>query len=193
MSPRLQRFIVGLDVEERILNGAALFAIISIFLPWLSGEWLGEEAVTYSGFEFFTSFIGMTMFVMLLCLIAITVAPIFGLRLFHRTFSRDVFRLCLASQTAVLSIIALSVLTKITYDYTRLEIRFGIYCTLIGSLIATFYAFWKMQSNTRQDIQEIFQHPDDINMLDIRIDGSGGMPPPPPPRPLEPEEHRLHR
>lgn len=193
MSGKFQRFITGLDVEERILNGAALFAIASVFLPWFSGGWLGDEMVSFSGFGFYTSFMGWIIFLLLISVLGITLGPLFGLRLFHRQMSRDVCRLCLSSLAAILSIMTLSVLMKVTYDYTSMDIRFGIYCTLIGSVITTFYAFWKMQSHKANTVQEVFQHPDDHRHSDIPDIRQPSTPPPPPPRPLGPEEHRQHR
>lgn len=193
MSGNFQRFIAGLDVEERILNGAALFAIVSIFLPWFSGGWLGDEIVSFSGFGFYTSFMGWIIFILLLSVIIITFGPLFGMRIFRRQMSRDVCRLCLSSLSSILSIMTLSVLMKVTYDYTSMNIRFGIYCTLIGSVIATFYSVWKMQSHRTNVIQEVFQHPDDHQPSDIPDIRQPSAPPPPPPRPLGPEEHRLHR
>src|SRR3989344_6175126 len=69
MVSRMQRMWTSLDLEERIINGAALFALISVFFPWMSGEWLGGDVVTYSGFSSYTSIIGMAIFLLLLAIV----------------------------------------------------------------------------------------------------------------------------
>ena len=67
--------ILKLELEEQILNGGALIGLIGVFLPWLSGEWLGGDAITYSGFGFYTSFLGFAVFFLLLFILGITVIP----------------------------------------------------------------------------------------------------------------------
>lgn len=193
MTPRFQRFLHALDLEERILNAAVLFALVSIFFPWLSGEWLGGDPVLYSGFHFFTSFIGIIVFLLHVTLLSITLVPALGGPVFIKRRYREIVRLYLASQTTILVLAALSVLTKVTYE-SRVEIRFGIYFTLVGSLVATLYSFLKWQEQRKQEVQELFHHPEDHQPLGERSESSLPLPPPPPPPPpLEPEEHHLHQ
>lgn len=192
MINRLKHLLAGLELEERILNGSALVGVLSVFLPWLSGEWLGEESVSYSGFEFFTSFIGILIFAMHVALLLIVLVPAFGGPVIVKRRHREVVRLCLASQATVLSIAALSVLTKVTYDYTRMEIRFGIYIAFISSILAAFYSFWRLQEQRKAGNSELFHHPDDQAAPTERSETVIPPPPaPPPPPPLEPEEHRI--
>lgn len=191
MLTRLRRLFASLDLEERILNGAAIFALISVFLPWFSGEWLGEETVSYSGFHFFTAFIGTLIALLHVVILALTILPAFNAAVFMHKKQKELVRLFLASQATVLSVAALSVLTIVTYDYTRMEIRFGIYFTFIGSLVAAFYTFWKYQEQRRLEPQSHFHHPDDM----VQTDGPMALPdlppPPPPPAPPKPEEHHI--
>lgn len=189
-----KRFLASLDIEEKILLVGSLLAAVSVFFPWLSGEWLGEEYVSYSGFEFFTSFIGIIIFALHAGLLTIILVPLLkGPQLIRRKY-RDIVRFILSSQATILSLAAISVLTKITYDYTRMNIRFGIYLTLVGSLISTFYAFWKFQEFRKsQHDQTHFHHPEDFSQPVEEESEPINRTPPPPPPPLEPEEHNLHR
>jgi hypothetical protein len=41
MHSRMLRNLQSLELEERILNAGAVVAAVSVFLPWMSGEWLG--------------------------------------------------------------------------------------------------------------------------------------------------------
>jgi hypothetical protein len=196
MQTRLRRVLASLDMEERILNGASLFALISVFFPWLSGELIGDDSVSYSGFHFFTAFIGTGIFLLHIAILSFTVVPAVGGPMMGGRRSRDFIRLCLAAQATILSLAALSVLTRITYDYARMEVRFGIYCTFIGSLIAGFYAFWRWQQMRKHEHGETFHHPEDHELHDASshesISSFPPPPPPPPPPPLQPENHRIH-
>lgn len=192
MASRLQRILQSLDLEERILNGAALFALIALFFPWLSGEWIGGETVHYTGLNFYTSFIGMIIFLLLLFLLALTAIPLLGGPIILKKRQKEMTRLCVASQITILTLASLSVLTEVTYEFSRIEIRFGIYSTLVGSLIATLYSFLKWQECHRQETHDLFRHPEDPTPPSERQETTNPLPPPPPPPPpLPPEEHHL--
>lgn len=192
MAPQFKRVLSSLDLEERILNGAALLGAVCVFLPWLTGEWLGEDLISFTGFGSFTSVIGFLIFALLVCTLGLTLVPAFGGPQLVRRRNKEVVRLCLTGQATVLSLAALSVLTKMTYDFPRMEIRFGIYCTFICSLVATFYAFWRLQEQRKNEVHEVFHHPDASATVEDHGEPTNLPPPPPPPPPLEPEDYRTH-
>lgn len=194
MASRLQRILASLDLEERILTGAALAAAGSVFFPWMSGEWLGGDFVSYSGFQSFTSVIGFAVFLLNLGILVITFLPFFARPHLLKRRMKEIIRLAMASQAMVLTLAAISVLTLVTYDYTRMEIRFGIWFTLTGSLVAMAYAFIKLQQVRRSDSIEHFGHPEERHTSYEAADApmSPLPPPPPPPPPMQPEEHRVH-
>lgn len=184
----------GIDLEERILNAAAIVGMASIFFPWISGEWLGGDEVSYTGTSFYTSFLGVIVFLMLLVIVASTLSPMLGGPIILKRRYKDITRLLLSAQATILVLASLSVLTKITYEFTRMEIRFGIYLTLVGCLVATLYSFLRWQEHRKDEDQEVFHHPEDTGPVeDIVESGIPPPPPPPPPPPLEPEEHPMHR
>lgn len=61
MASRIAKAFTALELEERILHAGSIIAIIGVFLPWVSGEWLGGDAVTYTGLQFYTSFLGIAI------------------------------------------------------------------------------------------------------------------------------------
>ncbi len=188
----MKRAFASLDLEERILNGAALFALLSVFFPWLSGEWPGGELDSYSGFSFYTSFIGWIIFLLLLTLISVTFSPMLGGPVLIRRKHKEITRLCIAAQTTILSIAALSVLMKVTYEFAHVEIRFGMYFVLIGSIVTTIYCFLKWQEELQNAQQDTFHHPEDSAPLSERTETMlEPPPPPPPPPPHAPEEHHF--
>ena len=78
MHSRIVRSLLSLELEERILNSGAIIAAGSVFLPWFSGEWLGGEMRLHTGFGFYTSFLGLGVFLLNLFLIALTLIPLIG-------------------------------------------------------------------------------------------------------------------
>jgi hypothetical protein len=184
-----KRLWASLDLEERILNIAAMLSLCSFFLPWLSGEWLGGDAVSYTGFSFYTSLIGITAFLLMLVLLLITIVPLCGGPILLRKKHREWIRLCLASQTTILLLAALSVLMKVTYEFSRIEIRLGMYFSLIGSIVVTIYCFLRWQEDIHAETHDLFRHPEDTSGTSERLESTVPTPPPPPPPPpLEPEE-----
>lgn len=193
MSSSLFRKITTLELEEQILNGSALVSLIGILLPWMGGEWLGGDNVTYTGLGFYTSFIGLAVFLLQAFILLITIIPLTGGPVLVKRRHREVIRLSTTGLSSLLILAALSVLTKVTFEFSRMEIRFGIYVTLVGSLVATLYAYLRFQEQRKSSVQELFHHPEDIEQVPERNESAPVPPPPPPPPAPEPEEHRLFR
>jgi FtsH-binding integral membrane protein len=170
-----------LDLEEKILNGASLCAFVCVFFPWVGGEWLGGKVITYSGLGFFTSFIGVTVLLLHLYILLITIIPLTSGPTIVKRKNRDLVRLLVALFATVLTVAIWSVLTKFTFEFSRLQIHFGLYGTLIGSVVCTLYAFLRYQETTRSNVREIFDHPEPR--------ASSPKPPPSPP----PEDHGIYR
>ena len=192
MASRMKRIWGSLDLEERIINGAALLALLSVFFPWMSGEWLGGDTVTYSGFGSYTSFIGLTVFLLLLALVLVTLVPLFGGPILLKKRHRELVRLLIATQATILSIAALSVLMKVTYEFSRVEIRFGMYMTLIGCIITSIYTFLRFEGERLAHTKEVFHHPEDRHPINEKEESTIQTPPPPPPPPPPPLEEHHH-
>lgn len=194
MASRLLRALALLELEERILNGAALVTLLGVFLPWMSGEWLGGDTVTYSGLQFYTTFLGFAILLSQAFILSVTVIPLTGRAGFLKKRHREIARLIASSQATVLVVAALTVLMKVTFEFSRMEMRFGIYVTLIGSVIVTIYSFLKYQERRRVEVQELFHHPEDHGVpLNDRSESAQPVPPMPPPPPAPPlEHHHLH-
>lgn len=193
MSSVLFRKITTLELEEQILNGSAVVSLIGVLLPWIGGEWLGGDNVTYTGLGFYTSFIGLGILLLQAFILLITIIPLTGGPVLIRRRHREVVRFSATALASFLIIAALSVLTKVTFEFSRMEIRFGIHVTLVGSLVATLYAYLRFQEQRKSSVQELFHHPEDIEQIPERNESASIPPPPPPPPAPEPEEHRLFR
>lgn len=181
-----------MEMEDKILNSAAAVAIIGLFLPWIGGEWLGDEdEVAHIGFSFFTSFLGIGIFLLLAFTLAVALVPLFGGPVVVKKRYRDLTRLICTSQALVLTLAALSVLTRVTFQFARLEVRFGIYITLIGSLVAAIYAYLRFQEFRRQSSQAIFHHPEAAELPHEKSETFVAPPPPPAPPAPAAEDHRI--
>jgi len=188
--PTILRRIRSLELEEQILNGGALLALVGVFLPWTGGFMLGSDTVSYSGFGFFTSFIGIAVFLLNLFVLLITLIPLTGGPPLIRRHNKEHIRFFCGIQSSVLIVAALSVLMKVTFEFSRMEIRFGIIVTLIGSIAVVLESFLRMQEQRKSEVHDFFHHSEENEPL--KSQESHGPPPPPPPPPPGPEEHRIH-
>lgn len=191
MRLKLKHALTGLDLEERILNGATAVSLVFLFFPWLSGQFLGGDPVSYSGLQFYVSYVGAAILLIQLVMLLITFLPMLGGPAIVKRPWRASVRLWLAAQSAVLTLASLSVLTRVTYEFRGLEIRFGVYFSLVCSLIATLYAFLLWQEEHRKEVQDLFHHPEDTAAPPPAPEIRTTLPPPPPPPPLQPEEHNI--
>ncbi len=147
---------MALSLEEQILNGASLTAFVCVFFPWVGGEWLGGKVITYSGLGFFTSFIGLTVLLLHVYILLITIIPLTQGSSIVKKKNRDLVRLLVALLASLLTIAIWSVLTKFTFEFSRLQIHFGLYGTLIGSVICTLYSFLLYKEGNRSSVREMF-------------------------------------
>ncbi len=194
MWSKIRLALTGLDLEERILNGAIVGSLVFLFFPWLSGQFLGGDPVSYSGLQFYVSYIGATILILQVILLLITLLPMLGGPVIVKRPWKAVTRLWLCAQVAVLTLASLSVLTRVTYEFRGLSLRYGVYFSLVCSLIATLYAFLQWQEERRKEVQELFHHPEDVTPAHVpepEIRTQSLPPPPPPPPPLQPEDHHL--
>ncbi len=193
MQSRFVRSLLSLELEERILNAGAIVAAVSVFLPWMSGEWLGGDSVTYTGFGFYTSFLGIAVFLFNVFLLILTLVPLLGGPVLIRKRYKELVRLLVSSQASILVLASLTVLTKVTFEFSRMEVRFGVYFCLVGNLVALFEAVLRYLEQRRSSGTELFHHPEDHESPSDRKETLSAPPPPPPPPPAPAaEDHPLY-
>lgn len=195
MVQNIRKALLSMALEERILNSASIAAIAFLFFPWLSGQFLGGDPVSYSGTQFYVSYIGAAILLMHAAIVLIAAIPVLGGPAIVKKGWKHVTRLWLASHAAVLTLASLSVLTRVTYEFRGLEVRYGVYFSLVCSLIATLYAFLLWQEERHSAVHGIFHHPEDavVQQTPPSDDDTHAQTPPPPPPPPPPplEEHNL--
>ena len=180
MAAQILRRLARLPLEEKILNAGSFVACICIFFPWIGGEWLGGKVITYSGLGFFTSFIGVAVLLLHTFIILVTFIPLTGGPRLIKAQNKHIVRLVVAIFATILTIAVWSVLTKFTFEFSRLQIHFGLYGTLIGSFVATLYSFLQFQDGRRTAVEDLFHG------------HSQNRPPEVAPPSPEPEDHRIY-
>jgi hypothetical protein len=183
MQKRFVRAIRSLELEEQFLNGGALITLVGLFFPWLSGAWRGGDTTVYTAFGFYVSFIGFAIALLTLFLLSLTIIPLLGGPIIIRKRHREVVRLFIAIQITVLILAALSVLINATHEFSSMDVRFGVYLSLLGSIVTIIYAYLRFQEQRRSAAQEVFHHPDDHAAVESHAEPMHAAPPPPPPPP----------
>lgn len=190
--------LLALDLEEKILNVGLIAVIAGVMSPWISGRPSIIENVqrTFSGLGYYTSFIGIVALCLAAYTLAITLVPLFGQKPLVRKENRETIRLGTTLVIAVLILAALSVLINITLQSPAMNVRFGIYVSLIGSMVSLLYAFLINQQCRRDAAKAFFHHPEDREIYAESQHGPTlftAKPPPVPPPPPPPEEHSSRR
>lgn len=194
MPPRLSRVLQAMEIEERLLNLGAFVGCIGVFLPWIAGDWLGGEKVSYGGLGFYTKFLGICILLLCLFLLAVSLVPALGGPVIVKRRFREITRLWASAQAVILTMATLSVLMRVTFEFTHMELKWGIYVTLVGSLLALFESFVKYMEQKRTESEETFHHPEDgRRSADHSERTVPPPPPPPPPRAPALDDHRHYR
>lgn len=194
MFDKLLRGLKSMELEDQILHAGVLVTAVGIFFPWFGDQRFGTSQV-WSGFDYYTGYIGWVVFLLQLFMIVITLSPMLGGPVIVRKSARPNMRFALCSVTVVLLAAAFSVLLKITFEISGADIRMGIYLSLVGSFVALLYAFLRQQQHERSKVHELFHHPDESAVKKRpptpAEPDAHAPPPPPPPPPLQPEDHNL--
>lgn len=195
MFEKFLRVLRVMELEEKVLQTGLILCVLGLFVPWLGGQWAGE-AQQWNGFGFYTGFNGSVVFLIVLFIVGMTLSPLLGGPVIVRKQIRNHVRLLLCAMCSVLLLSSFGILLRLTSQVSGAEIRFGIYASIVGSLLATLYAFLKYDEQRKSEVRQLFQHPDEqqrpkrIETDPIREERP--MVPPPPP-PLSPEDHSLFK
>jgi phosphoglycerol transferase MdoB-like AlkP superfamily enzyme len=196
MFDKLIRGVKSMELEDQILHAGALVTALGVFFPWFGDQRFGASQV-FSGFSYYTGYIGWSVFLIQLFLLLITISPMLGGPVMVRKSSRPAVRMVLCSVTTLLLFAAFSVLLSVTFEISSADVRMGIYFSLIGSFVSLLYAYMRYRQHERSKVQELFHHPDE-SAAKLRTPAApepdlNTPPPPPPPPPLPAEDHNLFK
>jgi MFS family permease len=194
MYEKFFRVLRALELEEKVLHIGVLLCLFGLLFPWV-GILLYGNAQQWNGFGYHTGFIGHSVFLIQLYLLAMTVSPLLTGRVLLRKQRKNVIRLLLSALCTAFILAAFSILLRLTSEVSGAEIRFGIYIALIGSSVTTLYSFLRYQEELQNQAQSIFHHPDEPSKNALKQDVLSSpeekLPPlpPPPPQQSPPEDH----
>ncbi len=160
MYEKFLRIFRAMELEEKILHTGVILCILGLFFPWLGGQWYGN-AEQWTSFGFYTGLIGHTVLLLELFIVAITLSPILGGPIIIRKASRNLVRFFLSCVVSILLLESFTILFRLTSQVSGAEIRFGIYVSIVGSLLATLYAFLKYDEQRNSEVKQLFHHPDE--------------------------------
>lgn len=182
-----------MELEEQILHAAVLVSALGVVLPWF-GEQQGSSSTLWTGFGFYTAYLGTAVFLLQMAIVALTLSPMLSGPILVRRRSRNYARLVMSVLGFVLLMATLSVLLRVTYESPSANIRFGIIVSIIGSGVGTLYSYLRYHQQMKSQVQELFHHPDEVSAIAKRVTAKAAeeeavLPPPPPPTPPPAEDH----
>lgn len=181
-----------MELEEKVLHTGAMLCIIGLFFPWLGGQWFGVTE-QWNGFGFHTGYIGHVVLLMQIFIFLVTASPLLGGPIIVRRSQRHTIRLLLGIISTALLVASFTILFRLTSEVSGAQVRFGIYVSIIGSVLAMLYAFLQYQEEAKQNSQSLFRHPDALPVVSQRIEEKKPekpAPPPPPPPPAIDHQNR---
>jgi hypothetical protein len=191
---RMLRLIRALELEEKVLHTGVLLCIIGLFFPWLGGQWFGVSE-QWNGFGFHTGYIGHAVLILQLYIFSITASPLLSGPVLVRRSQRHSVRLLVGLISTALLIASFTILFRLTSEVSGAQVRFGVYVSIIGSVLATLYAFLQYQEEAKQNSQSIFRHPDALPVVQQRSEEKRlekpAAPPPPSPPPMDMQNRTL--
>ncbi len=195
MFDKFSRILKGMELEEKVLHTGVLLCLLGLFVPWAGGVWAGETQ-QWNGFGFYTGFIGHLIVLAELFIVAMTLSPLLDGPVIVRKAARNFVRFLLCVIISILLIGCFTILLRLTSQISGLEVRFGIYLSILGSLLATLYAFLKYDEQCKNEVLQLFYHPDEpqrAKKVDLDLHDEDRPPPPPPPSPMPAEDHSLFK
>ena len=196
MYEKILRALRGMELEEKILHSGVLLCLVSLVLPWIGGQTYGIDQ-EWNGFGFHTGYIGHEILLIQLFIISMTFSPMLGGPIIVRRSRRSTIRLLLSIVSTVLLITAFTVILRLTSEVSGVEIRFGMYLSIVGSAVTTLYSFLRYQEEILAESRALFHHPDESSLQKISSKPEPQLeeslpPPPPPPTPPPLEEHTFY-
>lgn len=196
MFDKILRILRAMELEEKVLHIGAILCLLSLVMPWLGGQWYGNTQ-QWNAFGFHTGYIGHEVFFLQIFIIAMTASPMLGGPILVRKSRRNTVRFYLSALCTCLLLSAFTVLLRLTSEASGAEIRFGIYLSIVGSVVTTLYSFLRYQEDVREQSQALFRHPDEGSTSTSvkpqpKVEESL-PPPPPPPTPPPLEDHYLYK
>lgn len=196
MYDKLLRALRGMELEEKILHSGVILCLISLVMPWIGGQTYGTDQ-EWNGFGFHTGYIGLEVLMIQFFILSMTFSPMLGGPIIIRKSRRYTIRFLVSILSTVLLVTAFTVILRLTSEVSGVEIRFGMYLSIVGSAVTTLYSFLRYQEEILSQNQALFHHPDEFSVHKGSSKPESKLeeslpPPPPPPTPPPLEDHTFY-
>ncbi len=156
---RIKHTLLRLSAEEKLQGIGSLLVLIGAFLPWYSVALnFNETAQTESGFTGDLGVVGFIVFLLTGLGIAHLLSDHLGYKLPKFGYKKEQISMFLSGQSAFLLLLSVAVYTKRSFLYTSAGIRFGLWLSLAGAVLAAFAAFAIIQKSQKRETEAIFSH-----------------------------------
>ncbi len=193
MFEKLRRGIVSMEFEDQLYHVGVILTMLGVVLPWFEGRLYGQAQQLWTGFGFYTGYIGLAVFLVQIFLLTLTLSPILGGPSFIRRSRKTLLRLCLSSASLLALLCAFSFLLSFSLEVAGTDMRMGISLSIIGTSFSVLYAALRLHQQRVLETRELFHHPDDALQASFleEEDEKNKTPPPPPPSPPSLEDHNI--
>jgi hypothetical protein len=158
----IKHAFLRLSAEEKVVSLGILIVLIGAFLPWYSVIYnFDRKSVTESGFSGDIGVIGFVVFILALLAGLALLGDALRFRLPDFGFKKEKIVLFLMGENAFLILLALTIYTKRSLEFTSAELRFGLYMALLGAIIGAFAAFAQAQKLAKKEVREFFGQDED--------------------------------
>lgn len=159
---RIKHMFIRLSPEEKGIGIGGLLVIFGSFMPWYTVNDIIREKIDVSyGFSNDIGIIGFVVFLIVILALIVLISDHLHFYLPKFGYKKEQILLFLMGEGAFLSLILIAIYTKRSLIPMNADLRFGIYITLIGSLIGVLSAFALNQKTKKDETESFFDHSDE--------------------------------
>ena len=159
---RIKHMFIRLSPEEKGIGIGGLLVIFGSFMPWYTVNDIIREKIDVSyGFSNDIGIIGFVVFLIVILALIVLISDHLHFYLPKFGYKKEQILLFLMGEGAFLSLILIAIYTKRSLIPMNADLRFGIYITLIGSLIGVLSAFALNQKTKKDETEAFFDHSDE--------------------------------
>ncbi len=159
---RVKHMFLRLSSEEKVTLIGGLLVLFGSFLPWYEVNLKVEsQQVIQNAFSGDLGVIGFVIFLVTLLALLYLTGEHMGFNLPSFGYAKEKVILFLMGQSSFLLLLAVAVYTKRSLDFTDAELRFGLYLSLIGAVLATLSIFAFTQRLKKKEVETFFNKEED--------------------------------
>ncbi|QQR83851.1 hypothetical protein IPJ72_01430 [Candidatus Peregrinibacteria bacterium] len=129
------------SAEEKTIGLGLITLIVGHFLPWFSVEFNLNELEIQTGLTGSLGILGFVIVLMGLISLWFLVGDQLRIPLPRLSYTREQVILFLSGENAFLSLLAIAIYKRMSLEYIRADVRFGLVITVISAVMVCFGAY----------------------------------------------------